>query len=527
MPLTSTYMTGTITVAAKGTVVTGAGTNWLAGGVRPGDILAAQGLTVTIAAVTNANTLFLATTWPGDALAGARYEVRYTPDATRVLASSREAIAAIESARSDIYISANIYASPAAGLAATTPGQQFQTISVNGENVVRYRHDAGGVATEVARYPTASAVNAAVTQATTAAVTAADAVRAQVKTDADLAAAAANGIAADRAAFQQSATDNLWNVPHVVEQVDGTIPPRPSGYRWCYWHCWDNPKANMSVRDVWIKLDPPTLPSGITRSNFKLIDQLNGTLRVDVTGIPDDNPPLLGLAYRFDAETAWTPAGISGNGSFITRALPPGAHTLEIAAQNFLGYSTANQIYSFSLLTDGTIPTQSFAGYSGPLTNLDHWLASSTPFTVSGGKARNAERNTTYWNYLDLPVGTRFFVEAAFAMIADSTRVDLRIGAERLHLLVKPSGSWVVRDAAGTSLLSGTAATPVTSARIEITPTTARALVNGSPVGEVGHAVALTGVRAGIGWRNAVQDATWSAIQNATYFTSVRAGKLP
>lgn len=164
MPLTATYTTGTITVAANGTTVTGSGVNWLAAGIRSGDILAARGLTVTIAAVTSSTTLILATTWPGAALSASPYEIRYTPDASRVLASSREAIAAMESLRGDVFVSANVYASPAAGLEATEPGQQFQTISVNGLNVVRYRHDPGGVATEVARYPTAAAVTDTVAQ---------------------------------------------------------------------------------------------------------------------------------------------------------------------------------------------------------------------------------------------------------------------------------------------------------------------------------------------------------------------------
>ena len=165
MPLTATYTAGAITVAANGTTVTGSGVNWLAAGIRSGDVLAVQGLTVTIDAVTSATSMTLAATWPGAALSASPYEIRYTPDASRVLASSREAIAAMESLRGDVFVSANVYASSAAGLAATEPGQQFQTISVNGKDVIRYRHDAGGVATEVARYPTATAVTEAVSAA--------------------------------------------------------------------------------------------------------------------------------------------------------------------------------------------------------------------------------------------------------------------------------------------------------------------------------------------------------------------------
>lgn len=60
-----------------------------------------------------------------------------------------------ESARDAAYINADVYADTAAGLAATTTGDQFQV--VNGDEIIRYRHDAGPVATEVARYPSADA----------------------------------------------------------------------------------------------------------------------------------------------------------------------------------------------------------------------------------------------------------------------------------------------------------------------------------------------------------------------------------
>lgn len=70
---------------------------------------------------------------------------------------------AAEAARDVAFVNADVYADTAAGLAATTVGDQFQV--VDGDEIVRYRHDAGPVATEVARYPSASAVGSTVSGA--------------------------------------------------------------------------------------------------------------------------------------------------------------------------------------------------------------------------------------------------------------------------------------------------------------------------------------------------------------------------
>ena len=98
MALPAHYATGTVTVPANGTVVSGVGTQWLAGGIRPGDVFSARGLSVSVASVESATSLTLSQPWPGAALAGAAYEVRYTPDASRVLAASLAALQAIENA---------------------------------------------------------------------------------------------------------------------------------------------------------------------------------------------------------------------------------------------------------------------------------------------------------------------------------------------------------------------------------------------------------------------------------------------
>lgn len=55
-------------------------------------------------------------------------------------------------------MNANIYADTAAGLAGTSIGEQFQVVAA--PDIIRYRHDAGPVAVEVARYPTAAEVGA-------------------------------------------------------------------------------------------------------------------------------------------------------------------------------------------------------------------------------------------------------------------------------------------------------------------------------------------------------------------------------
>lgn len=60
-----------------------------------------------------------------------------------------------EAARDAAFVNANVYADTTAGLAAVALGEQFTVVS--GDDLVRYREDAGPVATEVARTLTASA----------------------------------------------------------------------------------------------------------------------------------------------------------------------------------------------------------------------------------------------------------------------------------------------------------------------------------------------------------------------------------
>lgn len=178
MTLPSSYKSGTITVPAGGTQVTGTGTNWTGFGVRAGDILWAGGIDVAVASVEGRTALTLAFPWSGPALTAAAYEIRFTADSNRVLVASREAIQEIEEFRGDLYASANVYSTVANGLAAVKAGEQFQVLA--GAEIIRYRREANGTATELARYATAAQVQSEADRAAAAAATATTAVSAEV-----------------------------------------------------------------------------------------------------------------------------------------------------------------------------------------------------------------------------------------------------------------------------------------------------------------------------------------------------------
>jgi hypothetical protein len=89
MALPSYYSTGTATVAANGTTVTGQGTAW-SGALQPGDLFGThKGLAVRIAAVNSNTSLTLAYPWPGAAQTAAAYEVQIVPDEARVQEQTR------------------------------------------------------------------------------------------------------------------------------------------------------------------------------------------------------------------------------------------------------------------------------------------------------------------------------------------------------------------------------------------------------------------------------------------------------
>lgn len=92
MAIATTYNTGTASVSANSTAVTGQGTTWLTSGLQAGDLFTAAGLSVRIASVNSNTSITLAYPWPGTTRAADSYEVRFTPDATRILAASRQLI---------------------------------------------------------------------------------------------------------------------------------------------------------------------------------------------------------------------------------------------------------------------------------------------------------------------------------------------------------------------------------------------------------------------------------------------------
>jgi hypothetical protein len=95
MPLPTTYNTGTATVNANGTAVTGQGTTWLTSGLQAGDAFWCAGLSVRILSVNGNTSLTLAYPWPGASRAADAYEVQFAPDATRALAAARQVLDAL------------------------------------------------------------------------------------------------------------------------------------------------------------------------------------------------------------------------------------------------------------------------------------------------------------------------------------------------------------------------------------------------------------------------------------------------
>ncbi|RJG46491.1 hypothetical protein [Mesorhizobium sp. DCY119] len=90
MPTPSFYNTGTATVAASGTAVTGQGTAWL-NSIRPGDLFGThKGSGVRIASVDSNTSLTLAYAWLGGAQTTAAYEIGITPDTARMQETTRQ-----------------------------------------------------------------------------------------------------------------------------------------------------------------------------------------------------------------------------------------------------------------------------------------------------------------------------------------------------------------------------------------------------------------------------------------------------
>jgi lysophospholipase L1-like esterase len=67
-------------------------------------------------------------------------------------------VALSEAAADNAFVNADVYDDTATGLAAVADGDQFQVVGASGLEIIRYRRDAGPVAAEVSRYPSALAV---------------------------------------------------------------------------------------------------------------------------------------------------------------------------------------------------------------------------------------------------------------------------------------------------------------------------------------------------------------------------------
>lgn len=89
MALPSYYNTGTASIVASGTIVTGANTFWL-GRVWPGDLFGSHlGFGVRIASVDSDTKLTLSHAWPGPPQSGAAYEIQLVPDGVRAQETTR------------------------------------------------------------------------------------------------------------------------------------------------------------------------------------------------------------------------------------------------------------------------------------------------------------------------------------------------------------------------------------------------------------------------------------------------------
>lgn len=92
MALLADYTTGTVSVSANGTAVTGVGTAWQAARFQEGDWLIANGWVNVIASVNSNTSITLAQPWRGGALTNAAYRLRYMSDGSRASAQARQLI---------------------------------------------------------------------------------------------------------------------------------------------------------------------------------------------------------------------------------------------------------------------------------------------------------------------------------------------------------------------------------------------------------------------------------------------------
>lgn len=84
----TTYRTGTVSIGANATSLSGTGTAWSSSGVRPGDMLLLAGNIVPIASVNSNTGITLARPWPGAAQSGANYDILLIDDDVRTLVAA-------------------------------------------------------------------------------------------------------------------------------------------------------------------------------------------------------------------------------------------------------------------------------------------------------------------------------------------------------------------------------------------------------------------------------------------------------
>jgi hypothetical protein len=95
--MTAYYSTGTVSIGAGSTTLTGAGTAWTTAGLRPGDKLILAGLSVPIASVNSATQITLARAWPGAAQTAQNYHLQYIFDDARALTATNLLLQALGS----------------------------------------------------------------------------------------------------------------------------------------------------------------------------------------------------------------------------------------------------------------------------------------------------------------------------------------------------------------------------------------------------------------------------------------------
>ena len=193
------YSSGTITAIKNNTVITGVGTGFLQG-VRVGDGITIAGSTSLheVISIASNTQITIKPAYTGATGAGKQYAVTpvlgydkdlsdafnqlrlqfgdklsslqpwaYAATASDALDSlgidafvdvAQSAADRAEAASDAAFISADVYATIAEGRAAVAVGEQFQVLSTDGLEYIRYRKDSSSVATEVARFPSIAGI---------------------------------------------------------------------------------------------------------------------------------------------------------------------------------------------------------------------------------------------------------------------------------------------------------------------------------------------------------------------------------